>query len=172
MFSVVSECQGTNVEFKVAGKGMDYLVGKSSVTMLEDIPLVNVEYNISMRDYKFTKALTDFVISFLAMIIIYIPVFVIYKVFGVKNEFTKFIMGIPIVFTGKKSLVGPRSNSYFSNLYLGKPGLTGFWFTENVDLNDSKENDKLDIYYAKNQNVWLDMEILGKSFSKMFFNKE
>lgn len=172
MFAVVSECQGTNVEFKVAGKGMDYLVGKSSVTMLEDIPLVNVEYNISMRDHKITKFMAELLISILIMILIYIPVFIINNVFGVKNEFTKFILGIPSIFTGKKSLVGPRSNSYFSNLYLGKPGLTGFWFTENVDLNDSKENDKLDIYYAKNQNVWLDMEILGKSFSKMFFNKE
>ena len=172
MFGVVSECQGTNVDFKVAGKGMDYLIGKSSVTMLEDIPLVNVEYNISMRDHKIVKSFADFSISLLTFILIYIPILIINKVFRVKSEFVNFILEIPKVLVGKKSLVGPHSNSYFSNLYLGKPGLTGFWFIENTDLNDNKENNKLDIYYAKNQNIWLDMEILGKSFSKMFFNKE
>ncbi|MBU2494434.1 MAG: glycosyltransferase [Bacteroidetes bacterium] len=172
MFGVVSECQGTNVEFKVAGKGMDFLVGKSSVTMLEDIPLVNVEYNISMREHKIVKSLADLSISLLTLLIVYFPVLFVNKIFKVNNDFTSFILSIPKVLIGKKSLVGPRTNSYFSNLYLGKPGLTGFWFIEKIDFYDNKENNKLDIYYAKNQNVWLDLEILGKSLSKMFFNKE
>jgi len=38
MFVIVSECQGLNVEFLVSGKELDYLVGKSSITMFDDIP--------------------------------------------------------------------------------------------------------------------------------------
>jgi len=55
---------------------------------------------------------------------------------------------------------------------VGKTGLTGFWFIENFLENDTEEIKKLDIFYAKNQNVWLDLEIIGKTLSKMFFSVE
>ena len=89
-----------------------------------------------------------------------------------KSKFTQFILGIPGVFIGKKSFVGPRDSSYHGDLYVGKTGLTGFWFIENFLANDTEEIKKLDIFYAKNQNIWLDLEILGKTLSKMFFSTE
>ena len=49
-----------------------------------------------------------------------------------------------------------------NELYIGKPGLTGLWFTESIDLKDKEEIKKLNIFYARNQNIWLDFEILGK----------
>ena len=68
--------------------------------------------------------------------------------------------------------MGPRDSSYHGDLYVGKTGLTGFWFVENFLENDTEEIKKLDIFYAKNQNIWLDMEILGRTLSKMFFSAE
>jgi lipopolysaccharide/colanic/teichoic acid biosynthesis glycosyltransferase len=50
-------------------------------------------------------------------------------------------------------------------MYLGKQGLTGLWYLEDSEEQDS---DKLNIYYAKNQNIWLDIEILGKTLIKMW----
>ena len=55
IFSVVAECQGLNVEFLVAGKEQDYLVGKSSITMLDDIPLLKIQYNISGLSNRIVK---------------------------------------------------------------------------------------------------------------------
>ena len=72
------------------------------------------------------------------------------------------------VFFRKKSFVGPNSTSYIEKLYVGKIGLTGLWFTEHYDKTDIEETNKLDIYYAKNQNIWLDLEIIGKTFANMF----
>jgi lipopolysaccharide/colanic/teichoic acid biosynthesis glycosyltransferase len=57
------------------------------------------------------------------------------------------------------------------NFYLGKAGVTGLWYIENYKSSDNRDFKKLNIYYAKNQNIWLDLEIIGKSFSKMFFEK-
>ena len=37
---------------------------------------------------------------------------------------------------------------------------------------ENEANDKLDIYYAKNQNIWLDLEILGKTLNKMWSKKD
>lgn len=172
MFSVVSECQGTNVEFLVAGKEMDYLVGKSSITMLDDIPLLKVQYNVSMLSNRIIKRIFDLTFSILFLILLYPFIYLFYKISYRKSSFINFILKIPSVCVGKLSLVGPYNSSFYDNLYVGKIGLTGFWFTESIDLNDDDELKKLDIYYAKNQSVWLDIEILGKSFSKMFFKTE
>jgi undecaprenyl-phosphate galactose phosphotransferase len=70
------------------------------------------------------------------------------------------------------SFVGPEKESYFEGLFLGKKGLTGLWNIENIDKNDEEEKRKLDIFYAKNQNVWLDIEILSRTFSNMFIKPE
>ena len=68
----------------------------------------------------------------------------------------------------RKSLVGTKGPMHSDGLYLGKQGLTGLWYLENFNRLDKNELEKLNIYYAKNQNIWLDLEILGKTFAKMF----
>lgn len=172
MFSVVSKCQGMNVEFVVAGSEMDYLVGKSSITMLEDIPLLKVYYNISYLPHKTAKAVLDFILSSLILLLVYPLIYSHHKLTKRTSEFSKFILNVPRVFLGKLSFVGPQSNSEFEGLYLGKPGLTGLWNIENIDKNDEEEKRKLDIFYAKNQNIWLDIEILSRTFSNMFIKPE
>ncbi len=172
MFSVVAECQGLNVEFLVAGKELDYLVGKSSITMLDDIPLLKVQYNISSYFHRASKQIMDIILSSLILFLVYPFIYLFQKLRSKKSKFTQLILGIPSVFIGKKSFVGPRDSSYHGDLYVGKTGLTGFWFVENLLENDIEEIKKLDIFYAKNQNIWLDLEILGKTLSKMFFSVE
>jgi len=172
MFSIVAECQGENAEFLVAGKELDYMVGKSSITMLDDIPLLKVQYNISSYFHRASKQILDIVLATLILFLVYPFIYLFQKLRSKKSKFAQFILGIPSVFTGKKSFVGPRDSSYHGDLYVGKTGLTGFWFVENFLENDTEEIKKLDIFYAKNQNIWLDMEILGRTLSKMFFSAE
>jgi lipopolysaccharide/colanic/teichoic acid biosynthesis glycosyltransferase len=92
-------------------------------------------------------------------------IYFISKVSNKKTDFRKFILGVPQIFIGKASFVGPQTLMNNGKLYLGKRGLTGLWYTEDAD---AKDNEKLDIFYAKNQNVWLDLEILGKTLNKMW----
>lgn len=173
MFSAVAISQGENVEFMVAGKELDYLVGKSSVTMLDDIPLLKVQYNISSIFHRITKQIFDFFFSIILILLLVYPlIYLITKFTSKKRSFFQFILGIPKVIKGEKSFVGPMSNSYYGELFVGKTGLTGLWYVENVDRNDTAEIKNLDLFYAKNQNIWFDFEILGRSFSKMFFGTE
>lgn len=167
IFSVVSSCQGVNVEFMVSGSETDYLVGKSSIAMLDDVPLLKVYYNISDPPHKFAKFIFDFSLSVLILLFVY-PFVVVYSLFvKSKGEFIRFVLSVPKVLKGKMSFVGPEKNSFYEGLYLGKQGLTGLWFIENIDRNDGKEKIKLDIFYAKNQNVWLDFEIIARTLSKI-----
>ncbi|MCX7797887.1 MAG: glycosyltransferase [Melioribacter sp.] len=171
IFSVVSECQGLNVEFMVAGKELDYLVGKSSVTMLDDIPLLKINYNISSFGHRLTKLIFDYTLS-LILLLIYPFIFLLQKFSSKKNDFYNFILQVPEVLKGKKSFVGPKFTSYYGDLYVGKIGLTGMWFVENVSEEDEEEIKSLDVFYAKNQNIWLDLEIIGRTLSKILFRTE
>ncbi|MBI1937122.1 MAG: glycosyltransferase [Ignavibacteriales bacterium] len=173
MFAVVSECQGMNVEFMVAGNELDYLVGKSSISMLDDIPLLKVQYNISSFVHKKTKQIFDFFFSLILILLLVHPFIYLFQKFtSKKSDLIQFILGVPKVLSGEKSFVGPRSSTHIGELYIGKTGLTGFWFVESINENDTDEMNKLDLFYAKNQNIWLDFEILGRTFSKIFFRTE
>ncbi len=172
MFSVVSECQGENVEFLVAGRELDYLVGKSSVTMLDDIALLKVNYNISSFSRRATKLIFDLTLSTVILFLVYPFIYLFQKITSENSNFVQFILGVPKVFISRKSFVGPRDSSYRGDLFVGKAGLTGLWFVEDFLETDTEEIKKLDIFYAKNQNIWLDVEILGRTFSKMFFSTE
>lgn len=172
MFAVVAKCQGLNVEFMVAGSESDYIVSKSSIMMLDDIPLVKVEYNISSAFHKTTKYSLDKVLGIAILLFVYPFIYFTVKLKAATGDFAEFILQVPRVISGEKSFVGPAKNSFYGDLYVGKPGLTGLWYIENIDGGDAGEIKKLDVFYAKNQNVWLDLEILGRTFSKMFFKSE
>ncbi|KAF0152661.1 MAG: glycosyl transferase family 2 [Ignavibacteria bacterium] len=172
MFSVVSACQGLNVEFLVVGKELDYLVGKSSMTMLDDMSLLKVNYNVSALSNRITKRFFDLSAGILALFLLYPFIYLFQKLTSKKGAFTQFILGLPQVCVGNKSFVGAQTSSYHDSLYVGKVGLTGLWFIEGFTQPDFDEIKKLEIFYARNQNFWLDIEILGKTFSKMFFRTE
>ncbi len=171
MFSVVSKCQGYNIEFLVAGNEHDFIVGKTAINMLDDIPLVHLSYNISAFPQAEIKRTADIIISGITLLFVFPFIYLLSKIGLKKSRLVSFILGMPKVFSGKKSIVGPINKAVQDELYLGKPGLTGLWFTEGVP-GTKKDTYKLDVYYARNQNLWFDFEILGKTISKMFLDRE
>ncbi|NWF50117.1 MAG: glycosyltransferase [Ignavibacteriaceae bacterium] len=164
MMEIVSRCQNENVEFKIVGSNLEFIVGKTAVTLLDDMPLIELHYNISDPKMKFIKTLFDICLAFPALFLIYPFIYFNHKLSGRKSDFSDFILDVPKVLTGKYSFVGPKSRKE-DNLYFGKPGLTGYWY---IEYGNQEEIEKLDFYYAKNQNIWLDLEILGKSINKMW----
>ena len=138
-----------------------------------DIALLKVQYNISDFAFRITKQVFDFALSLILILLCLYPlIYLINKFTSKKNDIFQFILGIPKVLKGEKSFVGPRASSYYGELYVGKIGLTGLWYVENLSVSDEEEMKSLDLFYAKNQNVWLDLEILGRTVSKMFFKTE
>lgn len=169
MMSIVSKNTSQGVDFKLVGSSLDFLVGKASVAVLEDIPLIDIHLNISNHVSRFIKAIMDYTISSFALIFIYPWVYLIEKLSRKESDFRKFILTIPSIFTGRVSLVGPKVQSGESKMFLGKKGLTGLWYLEKETGGTSE---KLDLIYARNQNVWLDLEILGKTLNNMLINKK
>ncbi len=165
IMKIVADCQKENVEFKLAGNNLEFLVGKSEVNILDDIPLIEITYNITQPLNKFIKRLFDIIISIFVMI--FISPFVFFFSKKSKNYLLQMIKNCPSVLMGKLSFVGPKEENNTHNLYLGKKGITGLWFLEKEE-----NTQRLNIFYAKNQNIWLDLEIIGKTISKILFTKE
>ncbi len=168
MMEIVSKCRGENVEFKIVGSSLDFIVGKTAVTMLDDLPVIELSYNISLPQMRFIKSLFDYSIVIPSLFLIYPFIFFKSKLSSTHSDFTKFVLGFPRVFSGNASLVGPDLSKSSADNFLGKTGLTGYWYIENEN---PEELEKLNFYYAKNQNIWLDIEILAKSLNKMWSRK-
>ena len=169
MMTLVSTSSNNSVDFKISGDDLSYAVGKTSVSMLDDIPLIELHYNISNPRLKLIKYLCDLLLAVPALFLIYPFIYFSSKLSKNESAFKNFILGIPSVLIGKRSFVGPKSANNSSGMFIGKTGLTGFWYIEDEE---NEANDKLDIYYAKNQNIWLDLEIIGKTLNKMWSKKD
>ncbi len=165
MMSIVSTCRNEAVEFKLIGNNLDFLVGKTSVSILDDMPLFEIKYNISNPLFRFFKAVFDYSLAGAALFFIYPFIYLAVKAGSKESEFKKFVLSVPVIFSGKVSLVGPKQVNKEKSIYLGKKGLTGLWYIEGAE---ESESDKLDILYAKNQNIWLDLEILSKTLNRMW----
>ncbi|MDP3832186.1 MAG: sugar transferase, partial [Ignavibacteriaceae bacterium] len=165
---IVSQCQNENVEFKLVGGDLDFLVGKSSVNLLNEVPLIGISYNISQPLNRFLKKTFDLITS-IFLVLFFFPLMIFSKSNNGTHSLRKLIQQVPQILLGKKSLVGPKSLKFDSILYLGKPGITGLWLTEG---DNEENNEKLDIFYAKNQNIWLDLEIIGKTISGFLIKRK
>ena len=165
IMTIVSQSQNYNIDFKLIGNNLDFLIGKTSVSILDDTPIIELNYNISSPMIKFIKRAFDISLSLAVLIFIYPSIYLLVHISSKQSEFRELILKIPRVFIGEFSFVGPGENINPNELYLGRKGLTGLWYIEG---SEGKDSEKLNIYYAKNQNIWLDIEILGKTLIKMW----
>jgi O-antigen biosynthesis protein len=165
IMSVVSTNQANGVDYKIVGNEMDFVVGKTSISMLDDIPLVEVQYNILNPSIRIIKTLFDYMLGILVLFLVYPFIYLFSKLSHNKTEFQKLILDVPAVISGRMSFVGPKEVNDALRKYYGKPGLTGLWYVEDCE---ESEIEKLDFFYAKNQNIWLDLDILGKTLNKIW----
>ena len=168
MMEIVGKCREENVEFKIVGNNLDFIVGKTAVTLLDDMPVIELNYNITQTQQRIIKGLFDYSVVIPSLFLIYPFIFFKSKLKRGQTDFTKFVLGFPKILNGSSSLVGPQFSGQSEDNFLGKTGLTGYWYIENEN---PEELEKLNFYYAKNQNIWLDIEILAKSLNKMWSKK-
>ena len=170
IMKIVSDCKNLGVEFKLVGKNLDYIVGKTSVEMLDDVPVIELNYNINQFPHKQIKVLFDYLVSLTILFFIYPFIYLFFSRKKKNSEFVNIILNVPSIFSGKVSFVGPKITSENnSSFYKGKKGLTGLWYTEGEEKNTEE---KLDIFYARNQNIWLDLDIIRRTLLKMRKRKQ
>jgi len=72
------------------------------------------------------------------------------------------------VLKGHLSIVGAplRETSQKQPNYFYKPGLFGLLQLNKNRIQDSGDEEKYELFYLKNQNLWLDLEILLRSLAQ------
>jgi hypothetical protein len=167
ILKIMWDYSGKNVIFKIVPIGNDLILSKLH-SNINDISLVEIEYNIKNKMNIFLKRAFDLMLSFLLIITIY-PFIVLYYKFkkgNISNHTSKLLL-LPRVFTGKYSFVGiPLWYETKGKEYLGKRGLTGILQLNHFEGINAEEMMNYNIFYAKNQNLLVDIEILLKT---MFF---
>lgn len=174
ILSVISRAANRSVNYHLVPTSMEVIIGKGSVDSLNEFPLVQISYNIDRPLNRVLKRAMDLAISSILLISAF-P-FVYWSSPARRNRSAQFIRALPSVFSGSMSLVGPPAGTAVSaagsrrepqqNLNLGKPGLTGLAQLQSDRTLTPKEVEQLNLYYAKNQSLLLDLEILMKTIVK------
>lgn len=169
ILSVISRGDHRNVNFRLVPNSIEAIIGKTRIDQLDDLPLVEIEYNIHRPLNRFTKRSFDLIVAAVLLLVLS-PVLLLGKLpgWGTKGRIVSWIFRLPSVVKGDLSLVGRPSDGEESSLgkettYLGPHGLTGLvQINRRSDLT-SEEAERYMLYYAKNQSLLLDLEIILKS---------
>jgi GT2 family glycosyltransferase len=165
ILTMISKTRQHTVNFHLVPSTLEVIIGKGSVDSLNEVPLVEISYNIGRPVHRLTKRLFDIVVSGLLLISVY-PILWL-KTQARSSSQHVFVSYIPRVFKGTMSLVGPSEAhraSPYGNLFIGKPGMTGMVQLQSRRKPIQDEIDQLNLYYARNQSVLLDIEILIKAW--------
>ncbi len=170
ILNLMWDLRNRNVKFKIFPSGKELILSKLNSSSLDEINLIEIEYNINNKLNIFLKRLFDVVLSFIMLISAY-PVMLFMKNM-MKVNFTGKISKLfllPDVFKGRYSFVGyPTWINSENKSYTGKKGLTGLIQLNSYQGMTDDEMENFNLFYAKNQSLLLDTEILLKTFFSVF----
>ncbi|MBI3787974.1 MAG: glycosyltransferase [Ignavibacteriales bacterium] len=175
ILSVISRTREQTVNFHLVPNTLEVIIGKGSVDSLDELPLVQITYNIEKSVNRVSKRAFDIVVSLILLLSTY-PFVYFKKVFGGASR-SQIIFRLPSVLSGERSFVGPpaelplraQSNGQANpSLYLGKPGLMGLIQLQVNRSLTPQEQEQYNLYYAKNQSLALDIEIMLKTLLLRF----
>lgn len=165
-----------SISFKILSGDHDIILGKSTLDKIDDIYLIQIEYNINKKINIFVKRLFDILIGIACLFTVY-PIALLLSAFVRFSEenrkFVKKLRLIPSVISGKLSFVGRATwdTSAYGKEYLGKNGLTGLVQINYYKKLSADETEYFNYYYAKNQSLTIDLEIILKTISLFIFRK-
>ncbi|MGH2574517.1 MAG: glycosyltransferase, partial [Ignavibacteria bacterium] len=166
-----------NLNFKILSGDADIILGKTALDKIDDLYLMQIEYNINKKFNIFIKRIFDLTLGALIFVFIYPLVFVFSKLFNLpsgEDSLFKKILLIPSVLKGDTSFVGRAKWDATSSgkEFLGKKGLTGLVQLSYYKNLSQDELEYYNYYYAKNQSLVLDIEIILKTISLYLFRNK
>jgi hypothetical protein len=162
ILSVIARSNNRSVNFRLVPGSLEAIIGKTRIDQLDTLPLVDIEYNIHKPFNRAMKRLFDITLSALLLATAY-PVAAIFGRTGGTMRL------LPRIFRGELSFVGlplegrdPAAGTA-GTPSLGPAGLTGLLQLNSRDNMENGERERYKLYYAKNQSLVLDIEIIVKS---------
>ncbi|MEJ2052838.1 MAG: glycosyltransferase [Calditrichaceae bacterium] len=193
ILTTMSRVNNTRIEYKMVPGHLEFMIGKSVVERLDSIPLVDIEYAYGKPFNILAKRIFDLILSlmlliFLSPVILFLIPFNFSKITrqkifininetktilkAQKNGILNFILMLINVLTGKLSFVGaPVRTLSGRKPYLDyKPGVTGIVQINQNRIQNSQAEENFELHYLKNQNLFMDSEILFQAILQKFNN--
>lgn len=179
ILAVIARSTRGDVNFRLVPTSLEAIIGKTRIDDLDPLPLVQIEHNIHRPFNRVVKRSGDILCSLLLLLTLYpaVRVLEVLRIVKRKSRVSGFIRHLPAILAGAISLVGlplqeeggtpgPSHGTGAPGTegpYLGPRGITGL-----VQLNQRAglsrdERERYELYYAKNQSLFLDVEILVKA---------
>jgi len=192
IIKTMSQIGNSGVDYKIVPQNLEVIIGKSSVERLTDYQLVDIDYAIGKAYNRVIKRLFDVIFS----IFILVPTFIFWflpfcvkwvqkstiQIWGEKGDKKSILQNIKTpfkgflnkmflivyIFSGRISFVGSpiKQISEKQSYYFYKPGIYGLPQLNRHHIDSNAQEERYDLFYLKNQNIWLDLEIILKSFFK------
>jgi hypothetical protein len=167
ILAVIGRSRNRGVNFRLVPSSLEVIIGKTHIDELGDLPFVDIDYNIRKASHRFFKRTFDVVFALFGILMCF-PIFVVPLRKRDTSAYMRLMYRLPDVLKGTMSFVGRPADEdqpagAGETLYLGKPGITGLaQINRRADMNP-EEVEKYNLYYAKNQSLVLDCEILLKA---------
>lgn len=165
IFRLMWTFKDKNVKFKIVPSDNELILSKIRGD-LDNVAFFEIEYNINNKLNIFSKRLFDIILSLLLLLFVYPFIFIYSRIKEVNDSLViNKLLLVPYVLSGKYSFVGvPIWYDDYDFYFLGKKGLTGMIQLYGKEIRNKEDENKYLIFYAKNQSLQFDIEILLKTF--------
>ncbi len=178
MLQHITGLQDERVILKLIPDSKDFILGKSNVEYLEQIPVIDIDVPYTNKLSQWTKRLVEIFFS-LPMVLLTSPLIIIAHVNlrGKAKEFGPIRLIAPIlenkvhnkalllwnIFLGKIHIVGSSLTQSNNAPYSVKPGIMGYAQIHQTRILSETDTDNYLLYYLQNYSFWLDIDIMVKS---------
>ncbi|MEX0684967.1 MAG: glycosyltransferase [Balneolales bacterium] len=188
ILNMMSQLQNQRVVCKVAPDSLDYIIGKSNIEYLTDIPVVDVELPYGTAWNQFLKRNLDFWLS-LIIVVLGAPFYFVAKIVKLfqgkskskiwylvsknkkecinlylpfeENSWLNRYLLITHICRGRLSFVGAPLVAERKNIPVYyKPGLTGLRQINEKRVFREEEKEKYEMYYVQNYSIAMDLHVL------------
>ncbi|MDD3806993.1 MAG: glycosyltransferase [Candidatus Marinimicrobia bacterium] len=161
MMQIMNHLQSIPVNIKIVPENIDTIYGKTHLENIDDIAMVDVQFNIYQPVPAFLKRFFDIVGSSLLLILLAIPAG-LSRIFN--SPFSKWYGKLLLILKGDWTFVGDDATVPDKKKYY-KPGLTGILQLEKSESITAEEHERYMTFYMRNYSIMMDIEILVKRLS-------
>jgi GT2 family glycosyltransferase len=181
----MTQLQGMDLVFKIVPNTLDYIIGKSNVEYLDNIPVIDVQLLYYSTWNRFAKRNFDLILGASLFVLLTPFMIVPWLLTARKRVAHKYYNGeqshvtlrllpdgkwvnvyskLAYIISGKISFVGaPMKPDHKASLLYYKHGLTGLRQYHESRSGPLEEGEHFELHYLQNYSIWLDLDILAKS---------
>jgi len=161
MMLIMNRLQNLPVNIKIVPENLDTIYGKTRLESIEDISIIDMQFNIYQPASVFLKRTFDVIMSLLLLLFLALPAGIC-CLFSSKR--LRWYGKLLHILKGTWTFVGD-DNSLSEDKSYYKPGLTGLIQLEKPGNISPQDHERYMTFYMRNYSIMMDVELLVKSIT-------